>query len=92
MPREAQDPYAPPPRYKMRSGGLVRFAIIAALLGAAAWGYMEYAQEPQTALVSPSAEDQRLADSAYDAPQPALPQTPTAPAPQTQPAPSAAPV
>ena len=48
--RRDTDPYAAPPRHKERSGGVVRFAVIAALLGAAAWGYMEYAQQPQTAL------------------------------------------
>lgn len=75
---DPQDPYVPPPRYKMRSGGMVRYVIVAALLGAAAWGYMEYAQGPQTALVEPSAEEQTLADSGYDAPLPALPGAPPA--------------
>lgn len=63
---ENQDPYSPPPRYKQRSGAMVRFAIVAALLGAAAWGYMEYSQQPQTALVEPAAEETRVADNAYD--------------------------
>jgi hypothetical protein len=80
MPREPSDPYAPPPRHKERSGAVVRFAIIAALLGAAAWGYMEYAQQPQTALVEP-AQEQTLADTSYDTAQPAQPAN--APAPTT---------
>lgn len=77
--RRDQDPYAPPPRYKERSGGVVRLAVIAALLGAAAWGYMEYAQQPQTALVEPAAEEQTLADRSYDVPaaQPSAPTTET---------------
>ena len=62
---QTRDPYAPPPPHKERSGAIVRFAIVAALLGAAAWGYMEYAQQPQTALVEP-ANEQRVADSSYD--------------------------
>jgi hypothetical protein len=57
MRRDSHDPYAAPPRHKERSGGVVRFAVIAALLGAAAWGYMEYAQQPQTALVEPAEEE-----------------------------------
>ncbi len=40
--------------------------MIAALLGAAAWGYMEYSQQPQTALVEPAAEEQTVADRSYD--------------------------
>jgi hypothetical protein len=67
MPR-VTDPYAAPPRHKERSGGVVRLAVIAALLGAAAWGYMEYSQQPQTALVEPAAEEQTLADRGYDTP------------------------
>lgn len=64
-PEQTHDRYTPPPRHKERSGALVRFAIVAALLGAAAWGYMEYAQQPQTALVEP-ANEERVADSSYD--------------------------
>ena len=69
MPRE-QDPYAPPPRHKEHSGGVVRLAVIAALLGAAAWGYMEYSQQPQTALVEPAAEDQQVAQNDVTPPAP----------------------
>jgi hypothetical protein len=82
MRRDAHDPYAPPPRHKERSGAVVRLAVIAALLGAAAWGYLEYAQQPQTALVESAAEEQTVADSGYVTPsaQPAAPagQTPEA--------------
>lgn len=64
-PEQDHDRYTPPPRHKERSGAIVRFAIVAALLGAAAWGYMEFAQQPQTALVEPASEE-RVADSSYD--------------------------
>lgn len=63
-----QDPYAPPPRHKERSGGIVRLAVLAALLGAAAWGYMEYSQQPQTALVEPAPESQQVAENQNAAP------------------------
>ena len=39
-----RDPYAPPPPPRERSGPILRFAIVAALLGAAAWAYMTYSQ------------------------------------------------
>jgi hypothetical protein len=74
--RREKDPYAPPPRHRDSSGAVVRFAIIAALLGAAAWGYTEYAQQPQTALVEP-AEEQRMAESGYAVTTPAPPETAT---------------
>ena len=79
MRRDSRDPYAAPPPHKERSGGVVRLAVIAALLGAAAWGYMEYAQQPQTALVGPAAEEQQVAENqGYVTPsaQPAAPATP----------------
>lgn len=90
MPRDTQDSYAPPPRHKERSGAVVRLAVLAALIGAAAWGYMEYSQQPQTALVEPAAEEQTLADRSYDAApsiQPAAPsgETPQATAPSEVP-------
>ncbi len=81
-PRDTQDPYSPPPRHKERSGGVVRLAVVAALLGAAAWGYMEYSQQPQTALVEPAGESQQLAENAN---YPALP-SPAATEPQPTPA------
>jgi hypothetical protein len=89
MRRDARDPYAPPPRHRDSSGALVRFAIVAALLGAAAWGYTQYARAPQTALVEPAAEEQTLADTAYDAappPAPAQPAESAPSAPATEPA------
>lgn len=72
-PEHQQDPYSPPPRHRERSGAIVRFAIIAALLGAAAWGYMEYQQQPQTALVDPAAQEQ-MADTSYDTTSPSAPE------------------
>lgn len=71
MRRDSHDPYAPPPVHKERSGGVVRLAVIAALLGAAAWGYMEYSQQPQTVLVGPPAEERQVAENqGYMAPTP----------------------
>jgi cytoskeletal protein RodZ len=92
--RREKDPYAPPPRHRDSSGAVVRFAIIAALLGAAAWGYMQYAEQPQrTALLEPAVEEQSLAGSAYDASQPAAPDQSappaTAPGEASQPTPPA---
>jgi hypothetical protein len=77
MRRDTHDPYAPPPPHKERSGAIVRFAIVAALLGAAAWGYMEYYHQPQSALVEP-ANEQTVADSGYrmTTPPPEAGQTP----------------
>jgi hypothetical protein len=74
MRREDRDPYAAPPRHKERSGAVVRLAVIAALLGAAAWGYMEYAQQPQSALVEPAEEQDVAENQAYVA-QPTAPST-----------------
>ena len=70
MRRDSPDPYAAPPLHKERSGGVVRLAVIAALLGAAAWGYMEYSQQPQTALVEPAAEERQVAENQRYAPVP----------------------
>jgi hypothetical protein len=81
MRRDSHDPYAAPPRHKERSGGVVRLAVIAALLGAAAWGYMEYSQQPQTALVEP-AEERQVAENQGYAPPPAQPAAPPTGAPQ----------
>lgn len=90
--KQPTDPYAPPPMHHDRSGGLVRFAIIAVLLGAAAWGYMAYSNGEQTAELTPPAEqqaaNQQLADGTYQTtPQP----TTTEAAPAAEPAPAAAP-
>lgn len=68
MPRiEEQDPYAPPPRYRNRSGAVMRFIILAALLGAAAWGYVSFAgQQQQSAnLIPPAQQEMANADSGY---------------------------
>jgi hypothetical protein len=46
-----------------RSGAIVRFGIIAALLGAAAWGYMSFADQQQTALAPAPIEEQQVADA-----------------------------
>jgi hypothetical protein len=64
MPRERQelDPYAPPPRYKMKSGGMVRVAILAALLGLGAWGVMEF-YDPNAQDLVAEEQTQQVADS-----------------------------
>jgi hypothetical protein len=81
MPRRRdQDPYAPPPMHHDRSGPLLRFAIIAALLGAAAWGYLSFAGQEQTALAPEPVEEQQVADASdYAAPQETLPAAEPAP-------------
>lgn len=89
MRREEHDPYSPPPRHKERSGGVVRLAVIAALLGAAAWGYMEYSQQPQTALVQPAAEEQDFAQNQAPVAPPAQPASPAAEPGAATPVPSA---
>jgi hypothetical protein len=96
--RQNQDPYAPPPMHHDRSGAVVRFAIIAALLGAAAWGYMTFAGQEQTALAPEPLQEEQMADAAGYAPAPETfaetqpaPQPPAARAPvvrRTQPAPA----
>jgi hypothetical protein len=88
MPRDRnQDPYAPPPRYKERSGAVMRFIILAALLGAAAWAYVTYSGQQQTASLTSPAQ-QEVADSGYRAnptPEAAAPAA-TTPAPAATPA------
>jgi len=66
--RHAQDPYAPPPRHRDRSGWLVRLVIVAGLLGAAAWGYAEMSNDRGQGLVAEEIQDgaQRRADGGYD--------------------------
>jgi len=89
-----RDPYAPPPTYKNRSGAMVRFVAIGALLAAGAWGYMQYQQQPQTALVEPAIEEQTLADSSFDTGYQVEPQTQDAvppAAPSNTPAPASTP-
>ncbi len=58
---QTNDPYAPPPRYKSKSGVMVRVALLAAMLAGAAWGYMSFANAPQTALVP--VEEQSFAEA-----------------------------
>jgi hypothetical protein len=65
--RREKDPYAPPPRHRDASGAIVRFGIIAVLLGAAAWGWMEYRDQPQTASLVPEAQESAMAESGYEA-------------------------
>ncbi|MGD9981686.1 MAG: hypothetical protein AB7H66_15340 [Hyphomonadaceae bacterium] len=74
--RRNDDPYAPPPMHHDRSGPILRVAIVAALLGAAAWGYMTLApqQGEQTALAPEAVQEQQVADAGY------------APAPEAMPA------
>lgn len=64
--RETQrnnDPYAPPPRHRDKSGAIVRVAILAALLAGATWGYVSFQNSPQTASLAPTAEEQDYADA-----------------------------
>jgi hypothetical protein len=97
MPRKTErDPYAPPPMHHDRSGAVLRIAIMAALLGAAAWGYMSFSNQPQTALVPEVAEEQQMAESGYTTSPSALPPASpaaetTAPAAEPPPAPRSTP-
>jgi cytoskeletal protein RodZ len=101
MPRERQDqdPYAPPPRYKMKGGALVRVALIAAMLGLGVWGYTQFNDPNAPPLVAEEQSQQvaeNRADGGYNvtpapdattAPQPApAPATPAPAAPQAAPA------
>ncbi|MGQ0531645.1 MAG: hypothetical protein ACT4OF_03010 [Caulobacteraceae bacterium] len=93
MPKRQQDPYAPPPMHHDRSGVVLRVAIMAALLGAAAWGYMTFGDQQQTAQAPDTMQDQQMADASNYASSPstlpppeAAPQ-PTAPAATPAPAP-----
>jgi hypothetical protein len=67
MPRERQelDPYAPPPRYKMRSGAFVRVALIAAMLGLAFWGYTQFSDPNAPPLVAEE-QTQQMAENRAD--------------------------
>ena len=71
MPREQQelDPYAPPPRYKMKSGGMVRVALLAVMLGLGAWGVMEFNNSDAPPLVAEEQTEQvaeNRADGGYN--------------------------
>jgi hypothetical protein len=74
---QSSDPYAPPPRYREKSGAVLRVAILGALLAGAAWGYMQFANAPQTALVEPATQEQVMAE-ARDVNTPYQVQTPEA--------------
>ncbi|QGZ95536.1 hypothetical protein [Terricaulis silvestris] len=91
MPREQQelDPYAPPPRYKMKSGGMVRVAILAALLGLGAWGVMEFYDPNAPSLVAEEQTEQvaeNRADGGYAVTPTPAPAAPATAAPQAAPA------
>lgn len=72
-PEQNRDPYAPPPRHKQKSGTIVRVVILGALLAAAAWGYLEFAEGPSLTAEAPA--EQVIADTGYDAPVQAVPST-----------------
>ena len=63
---QTSDPYAPPPRHKDKSGAVVRFALVAAMLAGAAWGYVSFLGSAPTASLVP-AEEQSFADASGDA-------------------------
>jgi hypothetical protein len=67
MPRERQDqdPYAPPPRYKMKGGGFVRIALIAAMLGLGVWGYTQF-NDPNAPSLVAEEQSQRMAENRAD--------------------------
>lgn len=91
---EIKDPYAPPPRHKDKSGAVVRAALLVAMLGGAAWGYMSFANAPQTASLIPAEEqtfaEARAPDGSYQAttPEKMEPTAPAASAPATSSAPA----
>ena len=58
------DPYAPPPMHHDRSGGVLRVALLAVMLGAAGLGYAWFSGQETTPLV-PVAEEQQMADAGY---------------------------
>ncbi|MCX7359737.1 MAG: hypothetical protein NT015_16560 [Alphaproteobacteria bacterium] len=90
MPKDptTTDPYAAPPMHHDRSGGVVRVAILAVMLGAAGLGYAWLSGQETTPLV-PVAEDQQMADAGYDV----APTPPPAAAPEVaSPTPTPAPV
>ena len=67
MPKQTNntDPYAAPPMHHDRSGGVVRVALLAVMLGAAGLGYAWFSGQETTPLV-PVAEEQQMADAGYD--------------------------
>lgn len=95
--RHAQDPYAPPPRHKDKSGALVRVVLIAAMLGVAVWGYTQYADGPTLVAEQEAVQEQQVADAGYSVTPEAIPQgaptdAPAAASDESAPAPAAEPV
>jgi hypothetical protein len=88
---QTNDPYAPPPRYKNKSGAMVRVALLAAMLAGAAWGYMTLQNMPQTVLVAPAGEEQSFADAGSQGYAPLATEAPAPAAPAATPAPSQTP-
>jgi len=95
-PRPPQnDPYAPPPVYKNKSGPMLRVVILAAVLGVAGAGYALYSDEIQEEKNTPMVQEEQDF-AANELPPPADSLTPAAqpsaePAPTPEPAPQAAP-
>jgi len=93
-PRAPQaDPHAPPPRYKNKSGPVLRVVILAGILGVAAAGYALYSDRIEEAKNTPMVQEEQdlafnsappPADSLAPAPADAAPAAPasesTAPA------------
>lgn len=63
QPIQSNDPYAPPPRYKEKSGGIVRYAILAALLGGGAFAYMQFANSQENASLDAAPQVQVMAET-----------------------------
>lgn len=74
---QSNDPYAPPPRYKDRSGRVLRVVLLAGLLGLVGWGYLAFNDGPS--LSAQVSEEQQMADSSLDI-------APPEPAPLSEPA------
>ena len=79
---QSNDPYAPPPRYKDRSGRVLRVVLLAGLLGLVGWGYLAFNDGPS--LSAQVSEEQQMADSSLDI-------APPEPAPLSEPAINATP-
>jgi hypothetical protein len=60
-PRDPVDPYAAPPRHKDKSGAVLRIGLIAVMLGAAAWGYSEFARQPAQDLTAGVEDSEQMA-------------------------------
>ena len=93
--RPSRDPYTAPPAPRERGGPLLRFTIVLALLGAAAWAYLTFSEG--RALTRSAEQAQELAQAgaiAAPALSTSMPETPpapesVAPAPLSQTAPRA---